>query len=52
MFRERSNLPPIGAPMIRVAITPAAFEANVATLPLGSVAFEHLVNARVETAAR
>ena len=34
--------------MIGIAITPAAFEALTATLPLVSVAFEAEVNAKVE----
>jgi len=34
--------------MIRVAITPAAYEAFAATLPLGSVAYELELNAKGE----
>jgi hypothetical protein len=34
--------------VIRIAITPAAFEAIAATLPLGSVAVEPAVNERGE----
>lgn len=34
--------------MIRIAITPAAFEAIAATLPLGSVGFENGVNKKGE----
>jgi hypothetical protein len=34
--------------MIRIAITPAAFDAIVRSLPLGSVAYEPEVNAKGE----
>jgi hypothetical protein len=34
--------------VIRIAITEAAFEAIVATLPLGSVGYENAVNVRGE----
>jgi hypothetical protein len=34
--------------MIRIAITPAAFSALAATLPLGSVAYEPELNAKGE----
>jgi hypothetical protein len=34
--------------MIRIAITPAAFDAIAATLPLGSVSYENAVNERGE----
>ena len=34
--------------MIRIAITPAAFEAIAATLPLGGVSYENEVNERGE----
>ncbi len=34
--------------MIRIAITPAAFDAIAATLPLGSVGYEAQTNARGE----
>jgi hypothetical protein len=34
--------------MIRIAITPAAFEAIAATLPLGSVGYENETNERGE----
>jgi hypothetical protein len=34
--------------MIRIAITPAAFEAIAATLPLGSVGYEAQTNAKGE----
>ncbi len=34
--------------MIRIAITPAAFEAIAATLPLGSVGYEPQLNAKGE----
>ena len=34
--------------MIRIAITPAAFEAIAATLPLGSVGYENGVNEKGE----
>ena len=34
--------------MIRIAITPAAFEAIAATLPLGSVGYEPQPNAKGE----
>ena len=34
--------------MIRIAITPAAFEAIAATLPLGSVSDENALNERGE----
>jgi hypothetical protein len=37
---------PIATPMILIAITPAAFEAVAATLPLGSVAYEAEANER------
>jgi hypothetical protein len=36
--------------MIRIAITPAAFEAIAATLPLGSVGFENATNEKGERA--
>jgi hypothetical protein len=34
--------------MIRIAITPAAFEAIAATLPLGSVGYEKATNEKSE----
>jgi hypothetical protein len=34
--------------MIRIAVTPAAFEAIAATMPLGSVGYENAVNERGE----
>ena len=34
--------------MIRIAITPAAFEAIAVTLPLGSVGYENEINERGE----
>jgi hypothetical protein len=34
--------------MIRIAITPAAFEAIAATLPLGSVGYENATNEKGE----
>ncbi len=34
--------------MVRIAISPAAFEAIAATLPVGSVGFEHELNAQGE----
>jgi hypothetical protein len=34
--------------LIRIAITPAAFEAIAATLPLGSVGYENTTNERGE----
>ena len=34
--------------MIRISITPAAFEAIAATLPLGSVGYESKLNAKGE----
>jgi hypothetical protein len=34
--------------MIRIAISPAAFEAIAATLPLGSVGYENAVNEKGE----
>jgi len=34
--------------MVRIAITPAAFSALAATLPLGSVAYEPQLNAKGE----
>jgi hypothetical protein len=34
--------------MIRIAITPAAFEAIAATLPLGSMGYENEINERGE----
>ena len=34
--------------MIKIAITPAAFEAIAATLPLGSVGYENATNERGE----
>jgi hypothetical protein len=34
--------------MIRIAITPAAFEAIASTLPLGSVSYENATNERGE----
>ena len=39
--RSRVHRGPPEAIVIRIAITAAAFEAIAATLPLGSVAFEH-----------
>ena len=36
------------SPMVRIAITPAAFSALAATLPLGSVAYEPELNAKGE----
>jgi hypothetical protein len=32
--------------MVRIAITPAAFEAIVRTLPLGSASYENQINER------
>ncbi len=37
--------------MIRIAITPAAFDAIAATLPLGSVGYEPQLDARGGTAS-
>ena len=37
---------PIATPMIRISITPAAFEAIAATLPLGNVGYEPQLNAQ------
>ena len=38
----------MGLAMIRISITPEAFEAIVATLPLGSVGYEPALNSQGE----
>jgi hypothetical protein len=45
---DQFRKPPSAPALIRIAITPAAFEAIAATLPLGSVGFEPQTNAKGE----